>query len=251
MSRPLTTELVRARTKSDNLYYVKKFTLCGNDLDDIRILRQMPNLEILSLSVNKISSLREFANCSKLQELYVRNNNIRDLAEVRYLTDLEDLKVLWLCENPCANHPDYRDIVINMLPNLATLDKVTITPEERKAASRLLGEAPQGPGVKRRSPSPQYRENFNDESEESTPREHERREGPSNWAKKRESPPQQYQERYDSNPSRNTDRRGTPGNYARNYEGAPQEYQEVNEFQNYGGEGRIRESYRVRYYIYI
>jgi len=137
MNRPLTAELIRTRTKTDNLFYIKKFTLCNHDIDDIRILRQMPNIEVLSLSVNKINSLKEFANCSKLQELYVRSNNIKDLAEVEYLADLRDLRVLWLSENPCANHPNYRAYVINSLPDLESLDKVPVTLEERAAAAGI------------------------------------------------------------------------------------------------------------------
>lgn len=135
MNRPLTAELIRTRTKTDNLFYIKKFTLCNHDLDDVRILRQMPNIEVLSLSVNKINSLKEFANCSKLQELYVRSNLIKDLTEIEYLADLRDLRVLWLSENPCANNPNYRAYVINALPYLESLDKVPITAEERAGAS--------------------------------------------------------------------------------------------------------------------
>jgi len=134
MNRPLTAELIRTRTKTDNLFYIKKFTLCNHDIDDVRILRQMPNIEVLSLSVNKINSLKEFANCSKLQELYVRSNQIKDITEIEYLADLRDLRVLWLSENPCANNPNYRAYVISCLPNLESLDKVAITPEERSGA---------------------------------------------------------------------------------------------------------------------
>jgi len=165
MNRPLTAELIRARTKSDNLHYVKRFTLCGHDLDDLRILRQMPNLEVLSLSVNKINSLKEFANCTRLQELYVRKNNINDLSEVYYLADLEDLRVLWLCENPCADaNKYYREFVINALPNLETLDKVPITAEERAAASRLdfdMQEAQQKPQQRVQTDSPPQRKSNN------------------------------------------------------------------------------------------
>ena len=41
----------------------------------------MPNVEIVSLSVNSICSLREFGNCKKLKELYLRKNNVTDLTE--------------------------------------------------------------------------------------------------------------------------------------------------------------------------
>lgn len=32
----------------------------------MKLLRNMPNVEVLSLSVNKISTLKEFSHCAKL-----------------------------------------------------------------------------------------------------------------------------------------------------------------------------------------
>jgi Leucine-rich repeat (LRR) protein len=52
-------------------------------IDDVSILQQAPNIEVLSMSVNKISSLRHFAFCSQLKQLYLRANGVTDLAEVR------------------------------------------------------------------------------------------------------------------------------------------------------------------------
>lgn len=171
MSRPLTAELIRVRTKTDNLTFVKKFTLCGNDIDEVKILRQMPNIEVLSLSVNSINSLREFANCRKLQELYVRGNKIGNLAEVQYLQNLPDLRVLWLCENPCANNEYYREYVINVLPQLTTLDKVSISQEERAAAARTNFDIPE-----QNSNPPSDRNSYNPGGyEENTPRNSEKR----------------------------------------------------------------------------
>ena len=97
MGKQLTAELVIARSKTDNLYLIKNLNLWGNDLEDIRLLRQMPNVEVLSLSVNKIASLKEFSNCPKLQELYLRKNNITDLTEIRsgsvFVADIKLFKV--------------------------------------------------------------------------------------------------------------------------------------------------------------
>jgi Leucine-rich repeat (LRR) protein len=62
----------------------------------------MYNVEVISLSVNKIASLSDFQYCRHLQELYMRRNNIRELNQIMYLQDLPRLKVLWLEENPCA-----------------------------------------------------------------------------------------------------------------------------------------------------
>ena len=137
MSKPLTPDLVLARSKSDKLSMVKKINLWGNDINDVKLLRQMPNVEVLSLSVNKISSLKEFGTCSKLEELYLRKNNITDLSEIRYLTNLQHLKILWLWDNPCFETPNYREYVIKLLPNLEKLDNEQITPEERSAAAKL------------------------------------------------------------------------------------------------------------------
>jgi len=69
----------------------------------------MPNLEVVSLSVNRISTLKYFAGLVHIevatltiQEIYLRKNNIADINEIRYLTRLPRLKVLWLHDNPCA-----------------------------------------------------------------------------------------------------------------------------------------------------
>ena len=63
----LTLELVFNKTKSDNLQSIKNLNLWGNELEDLQLIEKMPNLEVISLSVNKISSLRDFAKCNKLQ----------------------------------------------------------------------------------------------------------------------------------------------------------------------------------------
>lgn len=47
------------------------------------ILQQAPHVEVLSLSVNHISSLRHFAFCGQLQQLYLRGNDVSNLAEIR------------------------------------------------------------------------------------------------------------------------------------------------------------------------
>jgi hypothetical protein len=64
--KALTLELVFNKTKSDNLNNIKNLNLWGNDLEDLQLIEKMPNLEVISLSVNKISSLKDFAKCNKL-----------------------------------------------------------------------------------------------------------------------------------------------------------------------------------------
>lgn len=66
MGKPLTMELIRNKAKTDNISQIKNLNCWGNDIDDVKILQKMPNLEILSLSVNLISTLKEFATLPKL-----------------------------------------------------------------------------------------------------------------------------------------------------------------------------------------
>jgi Leucine-rich repeat (LRR) protein len=56
----------------------------------------------------RINGLEPFGKCSQLQELYLRKNEVHSLDELKHLKSLESLRVLWLCDNPCADTPDYR-----------------------------------------------------------------------------------------------------------------------------------------------
>ncbi|GLI67636.1 hypothetical protein VaNZ11_011884, partial [Volvox africanus] len=120
-------QIIKGKTRLDKLEEVKNLNLWGQDLDDCSMLTKLPNLEVLSLSVNRLSSLKDFRHCSKLQELYLRKNEVKDLNEIQHLVHLKDLRVLWLSDNPCADHPNYKQFVARMLPNLQKLDNDDIS----------------------------------------------------------------------------------------------------------------------------
>ncbi|CAH0688505.1 unnamed protein product [Chilo suppressalis] len=132
----LTEEMVIARSKQSDLSAIKKLNCWGAELGDVTLLRRMPNVEVLALSINKIRTLGDFAGCRRLRELYVRKNEIRDLHEIRHLRQLPELTSLWLDENPCTQHPEYRMTVLRNLPNLEKLDNVPVHPEEVQDAMR-------------------------------------------------------------------------------------------------------------------
>lgn len=67
VGKPLTADLVFTKTKSDSLHNIKNLNLWGNDLEDLSLIQKMPNLEVVSLSVNRICSLKDFSHCPKLQ----------------------------------------------------------------------------------------------------------------------------------------------------------------------------------------
>lgn len=137
MGKTLTAELIQMKCKTDKLQSIKNLNLWGNDLEDIAIVKDMPNIEICSLSLNKIHSLKDFSSLKKLAELYLRKNLITDLSEAKYLTLCPSLKVLWLWDNPIAEHPLYRPYLIKLLPNLVKLDNAAVTPEEKSEAIKM------------------------------------------------------------------------------------------------------------------
>ncbi|GIL57184.1 hypothetical protein Vafri_12484 [Volvox africanus] len=148
----LTEQIIKGKTRLDKLEEVKNLNLWGQDLDDCSMLTKLPNLEVLSLSVNRLSSLKDFRHCSKLQELYLRKNEVKDLNEIQHLVHLKDLRVLWLSDNPCADHPNYKQFVARMLPNLQKLDNDDISSINLDAG----GPGPARTGSAPAPPAPSY-----------------------------------------------------------------------------------------------
>ena len=133
----LTENLILQKTKVGDLSLVKNLNLWGSDLDDVSLVSKLPNLEVLALSVNKVTSLKDIAECKSLRELYLRKNDITSLGEAFYLSKLPNLTVLWLCDNPCASHPMYRLFTVRCCTKLKQLDNVEVSPQERSQAERL------------------------------------------------------------------------------------------------------------------
>lgn len=85
------------------LHLIQKLNLWGNDLQDVSILRNLQSLEVLALTVNQITTMKDFQNLYSMRELYLRRNYIpADLEELSYLAGLKNLKVLNLSENPMS-----------------------------------------------------------------------------------------------------------------------------------------------------
>uniref|UniRef100_A0A2K5NCP3 Cilia- and flagella-associated protein 410 n=1 Tax=Cercocebus atys TaxID=9531 RepID=A0A2K5NCP3_CERAT len=130
----------------------------ASELHSISICREMPSLEVITLSVNSISTLEPVSRCQRLSELYLRRNRIPSLAELFYLKGLPRLRVLWLAENPCCGTSPhrYRMTVLRTLPRLQKLDNQAVTEEE---LSRALSEgeitaAPEREGTGHGGPKP-------------------------------------------------------------------------------------------------
>ncbi|XP_053554570.1 cilia- and flagella-associated protein 410 [Bombina bombina] len=135
----LTRKQVLSRAKASELENVRKLNCWGSRLTDISIFHELPNIEVITLSVNNIPTLEPISHCQNLTELYLRKNNIASLNELYYLKRLSRLKILWLSENPCCGtDPNkYRMTVLRNLPNLHKLDNQAVTQEELAQAIKL------------------------------------------------------------------------------------------------------------------
>ena len=163
----LTKVMISSRTRQDSLGAIRNLNLWGANLVDVSILESMPNVEVLSLSLNGITSLEVFGRCKKLRELYLRKNKVADLEEIAYLQALPNLEVLWLSENPCSEAPGYRSFVLSRLPRLKKLDNKDVTADEledvlrqnqerrRAAEAQGGGRRTEGPGGPAPLPRPQ------------------------------------------------------------------------------------------------
>ena len=128
----LTKEIIEKKYPGKKLEKIKYLNLWGEDLENVDIISQMKSLKVVSLSANKISSLKPFEKLDNLKELYIRNNNISNIDEIDYLKDKENLKSLWMSDNPVSkNEKEFRKAIIEKLPNLTTLDNTPI-PEIKK-----------------------------------------------------------------------------------------------------------------------
>ena len=136
---PATREMIiqKHKLKTNDLSHLKNINLCLFEIDSLAVLREMPNLEIVSLSHNKVSTLKDLSYCHKLTEIYIRKNAICDLQEVAHLSRLPNLRVLWLAHNPCADHPYYRPYCVRKLQTLIKLDNAEVKKDERTTAARL------------------------------------------------------------------------------------------------------------------
>lgn len=134
MIKILSLETIMLRTKNDKINSLTKLNLWGNDLEDVSCILNVPNLEVISLAVNKINTLKPFSRLLNLKELYLRQNKISNLSEINFLKNCKRLTVLSLSENPLCDCSNYRKKIIQMLPQILKLDDKVISIEERNSA---------------------------------------------------------------------------------------------------------------------
>ncbi|CAJ1026679.1 Leucine rich repeat/Leucine Rich repeats (2 copies), putative [Leishmania shawi] len=111
--------------------------------NSIRNLEQLdlPQLEQLWASYNKIDKLTGLDKLKSLRVLYLSNNLINSWTEIDRLANQcpELVDVLFLNNpicNSAASNQEYRYMMLQRLPKLTRLDGVPVDPEEKEEADR-------------------------------------------------------------------------------------------------------------------
>jgi len=123
--------------------------LTYNSFQEFKFLLEMPNLEILILDHNQLTTQVSFPFTPRLTTLWVNNNNITNLSF--FISNIErsfpNLRVLSMMNNEAApsyfndktymEHVDYRHFVVSRLRLLEMLDEKIVTEVERREAERI------------------------------------------------------------------------------------------------------------------
>jgi len=90
-------------SKIENLEKLTNLTtlfLTGNQISKIENLEKLTNLTTLFLSGNQISKIENLEKLTNLTTLYLNNNQISKIENLEKLIKIENLKDLWIFDNP-------------------------------------------------------------------------------------------------------------------------------------------------------
>ena len=111
--------------------------------NNIRKLEQLdlPQLEQLVVSYNKIDKLTGLDKLKNLKVLYMSNNLINSWTEIdRLANQCPELTDVLFINNPlynsAASNQEYRYMMLQRLPKLTRLDGVPVDPDEKEEADR-------------------------------------------------------------------------------------------------------------------
>lgn len=93
-------------------------------------------LSWIDISFNNIDDIHEeLLKFKNLKILYLHGNSIRNISEVKKLKSLMLLTRLTLHGNPIDSIPQYRSIVIHLIPQLVALDFAPVVISERHSVA--------------------------------------------------------------------------------------------------------------------
>ncbi|XP_041717942.1 leucine-rich repeat and guanylate kinase domain-containing protein-like isoform X1 [Coregonus clupeaformis] len=106
----------------------------GNQIEKIENVETLRTLQVLDLSLNRITSLSGLQNLHLLGSINLERDLISEIKEATHIHDLWLLRELNLQRNPVQEQLDYRLAVIFLLQHLTVLDQEKVTAEEKVSA---------------------------------------------------------------------------------------------------------------------
>lgn len=121
---------------------LRRLSLGRNAIKKLEQL-DVPQLEELWISYNKIDKLSGLDKLKNLKVLFMSNNNVSNWGEIDKLANFcpELVEALFINNPICNNLPEqeYRYMVLQRLPRLQKLDGSYVAPEEREEAEKRRG----------------------------------------------------------------------------------------------------------------
>lgn len=117
-----------------------------NDIQKLEGFPLLKRLKSIYISNNRVSRIapRFGQNLPSLDTLIMSFNKIESLQELDNLSDLKNLRVISLEKNPVASKPNYRLYLIYKLPRIKLIDFKKVRPKEKQEARRLFGVQSKG-----------------------------------------------------------------------------------------------------------
>jgi len=115
--------------------------LSDNEVSKLEGFPLLKKLHTLFVCNNKITRIAQGLSeqLPNLETLILTNNRIQDLSDIDPLTEIQTLKTLCLLTNPVAKKQHYRLYIIHKMPQLRVLDFSKIKLKERQSSENYLG----------------------------------------------------------------------------------------------------------------
>ncbi|XP_041965736.1 leucine-rich repeat-containing protein 61 [Alosa pseudoharengus] len=107
---------------------LERLDLSGNNITNLAPLASLRLLIVLNVAANRISNIEPLSGCESLQSLNVAGNLIPSNDNLLCLKSLKKLESIRLKDNtynysnPVCKNPSYRNILLEMFPNIKVLD---------------------------------------------------------------------------------------------------------------------------------
>ncbi|KAI3501528.1 hypothetical protein L1887_29399 [Cichorium endivia] len=103
---------------------LEELYLSHNGIAKMEGLSTLANLQLVDVSSNKLSAIKDVEKHTCLEDLWFNENQLASLDGVaEAVSDFrEKLTTIYLEHNPCAKLPDYMTVLRQIFPNIEQID---------------------------------------------------------------------------------------------------------------------------------